>query len=178
MTQHDTPNILLLPSPGFPWMLPTWPALVGCDEVLVCAGAGIRPEHLAVHRELAPLLVLTLSQKLLQGKKGVRLVEGRRAVVTSMLSPLSCGCCHPHGGHVVLWAILVSKSQIRCCPVPMQTAHGAQAGTHACTAAQSVCTDTAPCNVYAASTQACTLSFLQDPCMQAGTLTRLQAAPS
>lgn len=52
--------------------LPTWPALVGRDEVLVRPGARVWPEDLAVHRELAPLLVLTLGQQLLQGTAGRR----------------------------------------------------------------------------------------------------------
>lgn len=48
----------------------TWPALVGSNEVLVCPRARVRPKDLAVHQELAPLLVLALSQQLLESKAG------------------------------------------------------------------------------------------------------------
>lgn len=48
----------------------TWPALIGSDEVLVRPRARVRPKDLAVHGELAPLLVLALSQQLLESKAG------------------------------------------------------------------------------------------------------------
>lgn len=36
----------------------------------MCPGARVRPKDLAVHQELAPLLVLALSQQLLESKVG------------------------------------------------------------------------------------------------------------
>lgn len=67
----------------------TWPALVGSNEVLVCAWARVWPKDLAVHRELAPLLVLTLSQQLLESKveQTRRWVRSPEAVLTTSVPP-------------------------------------------------------------------------------------------
>lgn len=134
----------------------------------MCPRARVWPKDLAVHQELAPLLVLALGQQLLESKAGQtgRRVRTPGAVLASLPSvpspasgkwPLSlqrgptAGCslqplCHSHrascvGSWICSFPTATQSCVPACLPVPVP------AQRHVCAAAVQACKITAPCNM-------------------------------